>query len=93
MSPPYGFPEGTMFTALCMKCSKTCKQPITVKLVRCPIFEPRIDPDDLMDELEKFEQDALQLKTRTAQLLTEAVQAARNGTGVGIGDEEDDEEA
>lgn len=79
-----------MFTALCMKCSKTCKQSITVKLVHCPIFEPRLDPDDLMDELEKFEKDALQLKTRTAQLLTEAVQVARNGEGV---EEEEEEEA
>lgn len=79
MSPPYGFPEGTMFTALCVKCSKTCKQPVTVKLVHCPIFEPRVEFDDLMDQLEKFEQDATDLKTRTTQLLTEAVQVFQNG--------------
>lgn len=88
MSPLYGFPEGTMFTALCMKCSKSCKQPITVKLVHCPIFEPRLDFDDLMDQLEKFEQDALNLKTRTTQLLTEALHAAGNGTP-----EEEEQEA
>ncbi len=88
MSPPYGFPEGTMFTALCMKCSKSCKQPITVKLVHCPLFDPRIDFDDLMDQLNKFEEEATALKTRTTQLLTEAAQVAQNGPA-----EEEEEEA
>lgn len=79
MSPLYGFPEGTMFTALCMKCSKSCKQPITVRLVHCPLFEPRVEFDDLMDQLDKFEEEATALKTRTAQLLTEAAQVAQDG--------------
>ncbi|MSS71754.1 MAG: hypothetical protein EXS64_09720 [Candidatus Latescibacteria bacterium] len=79
MSPLYGFPEGTMFTALCMKCSKRCKQPATVTLVHCPIFEPRLNFDELMDQLDRFEQDATELKARTVQLLTEAAQVAQNG--------------
>jgi hypothetical protein len=71
-----------------MKCSKSCKQPVTVKLIHCPIFEPRLDFDDLMDQLDRFEQDATDLKARTAQLLTEAAQVAQNGPS-----EEEEEEA
>jgi len=77
-----------MFTALCMKCSKSCKQPITVKLVHCPLFESRVEFDDLMDQLNKFEEEATALKTRTAQLLAEAAQVAQNGPL-----EEEEEEA
>ena len=69
-----------MYTALCMKCGKTCKQPLTVKLVRCPMFEPRIEFDDLMDQLQKFEEEALQLKHRASRILQEALLAADNQT-------------
>jgi hypothetical protein len=67
-----------MFTAMCMKCTKTCKQNLSVKLVHCPLYEPRMDLDDLMDQLEKFELEALNLKNRTALLLSEAVLASQD---------------
>ena len=69
-----------MFTALCMKCSKSCKQPITVKLVHCPMFESRIEFDDLMEQLAKFEKDALDLKGRANELLQSALQMGTDQT-------------
>ena len=58
--------------ALCARCQNTCKQPATVKLVRCPMFEPKMSDEDfekLLNEMDDVGRKADELRTRVSRLI------------------------
>jgi hypothetical protein len=59
---------------LCARCIKTCKQTVSVQLLTCPLFEPKMSDAEfvrLLDEMEEIGRKADTLHSRVSKLIEE----------------------
>ncbi|MBI4553564.1 MAG: hypothetical protein HY710_14970 [Candidatus Latescibacteria bacterium] len=65
-------PDSPAINALCARCQNTCKQPSYVKLVSCPLFEPKLGDaefDRLLEEMDDVNRQADELHARVEKLI------------------------
>ena len=65
-----------MIHPLCKKCTRSCKQETTVKIVHCPKFQKRLSDTEFMslvDELDAMETEAGELRKRARRLIQKAL--------------------
>lgn len=65
-------PDQPSINAMCARCQNTCKQPSYVKLVSCPLFEPKLsdaDFDQLLEEMDDVGRQADALHERVLKLI------------------------
>ena len=70
-----------MANPVCTKCQRSCQQLDFVVVIRCPLFEPVMGEEKLLDELTHVEQEVAQLRKRTSLFLTKLSQGRREGEG------------
>jgi len=67
-------PNKNTFHPLCARCMKPCKQTVAVKLLTCPLFEPKMSDrefEQLLDEMEDIGRKADVLHERVSKLIGE----------------------
>lgn len=65
-------PDTPSINAMCARCQNTCKQPSYVKLVSCPLFEPKLRDDEferLLEEMDDVSRQAEELHARVSKLI------------------------